>query len=84
VLIEDRDGDGRSDKTTIFADGLMIPTGLEVAAGGLIRAWPGTAISQNTDGDGKADERRVVLRGLARETITTSIHFVGGLAVNYG
>jgi len=31
LILEDTDGDGRADKTTVFADGLMIPTGLEIA-----------------------------------------------------
>src|SRR4051812_9485924 len=29
VVLEDRDGDGRADRTTVFADGLLIPSGLE-------------------------------------------------------
>jgi putative membrane-bound dehydrogenase-like protein len=31
LILEDTDGDGVCDKTTVFADGLMIPTGLEFA-----------------------------------------------------
>ena len=34
LILEDTDGDGRSDKTTVFAEGLMIPTGLETIADG--------------------------------------------------
>jgi putative heme-binding domain-containing protein len=30
-ILEDTDHDGKADKTTVFADGLMIPTGLEIA-----------------------------------------------------
>src|SRR5881275_1436481 len=29
VVLEDTDGDGKADKTTVFADGLLIPTGVE-------------------------------------------------------
>jgi len=29
-ILEDTDHDGRADKTTVFADGLMIPTGIEM------------------------------------------------------
>lgn len=64
VVLEDRDGDGRADRSTIFADGLQIPTGLELGDGGL---YVGAATEllhlRDTDGDGRADERRVVLRG---------------------
>ena len=31
LILEDTDRDGKADKTTVFADGLMIPTGLEIA-----------------------------------------------------
>src|SRR5438874_12625322 len=34
LILEDTDGDGRADKTTIFADGLLIPTGIEPGDGG--------------------------------------------------
>src|SRR5439155_13135083 len=29
IVLEDTDGDGRADRTTVFADGLLIPTGVE-------------------------------------------------------
>jgi putative heme-binding domain-containing protein len=64
LILEDTDGDGRCDKTTVFADGLMIPTGLELGDGGAY-VGHGTELLflKDTDGDGKADERRVLLRG---------------------
>ncbi len=48
----------------MFADGLMIPTGLEVVDNGCYLGH-GTELLflKDRDGDGKADERRVVLRG---------------------
>ena len=30
LILEDTDNDGKADKTTVFADGLLIPTGIEV------------------------------------------------------
>ena len=64
VVLEDTDGDGRADKTTVFADDLLMPTGLELGDGGL---YVGSSTEllhlRDTDGDGKADDRRVVLRG---------------------
>src|SRR5256884_660719 len=64
LVLEDTDGDGRCDRTTVFADGLMIPTGIELGDGGAY-VGHGTELLflQDTNGDGKADERRVVLRG---------------------
>lgn len=64
LILEDTDGDGRCDKTTVFADGLMIPTGLELGDGGAY-VGHGTELLffKDTDGDDRADVRRVVLRG---------------------
>ncbi|MFM1768077.1 MAG: hypothetical protein RJA22_606 [Verrucomicrobiota bacterium] len=63
-ILEDTDGDGRADRTTVFAGGLFIPTGLEIGDGG---CYVGNSTEllhlRDTDGDGRADERRVVLRG---------------------
>lgn len=64
VVLEDTDRDGRADRSTVFAGGLHIPTGLELGQGGV---YVGAATEllhlRDTNGDGKADERRVVLRG---------------------
>jgi putative membrane-bound dehydrogenase-like protein len=64
IVLEDTDGDGRADRSTVFADGLMIPTGIEIGDGG-VYVGNGTELLhlRDTDGDGRADERRVVLRG---------------------
>jgi putative heme-binding domain-containing protein len=64
LVLEDTNNDGVSDKTTVFADGLMIPTGIELGDGG-VYVGHGTELLflKDTDGDLKADERRVVLRG---------------------
>ena len=64
VILEDTNHDGRADKTTVFAEGLMIPTGLELGDGGAY-VGEGTKLLflKDTDGDDRADEKRVVLRG---------------------
>lgn len=64
LVLDDTDHDGKCDKVTVFADGLMIPTGIELGDGG-VYVGHGTEllILKDTDGDLKADERRVVLRG---------------------
>jgi putative heme-binding domain-containing protein len=64
IILEDTDGDGRADKSTVFADGLFIPTGIEIGDGGCyIGNSTELLLLRDNDGDGKADERRVVLRG---------------------
>lgn len=68
LVLEDTDGDGRSDKTTVFADGLLIPTGVEPGDGGAYVAASTELLHlKDTDGDGKADESRVVLSGFGTE-----------------
>ena len=64
IVLEDTDGDGRADKSAVFADGLILPTGLEIGDGG-VYVGNGTELLhlKDTDGDGRADQRRVVLRG---------------------
>src|SRR5882762_615681 len=64
LVLEDTNEDGRADKTTVFADGLLIPTGLEHGDGGLYVGC-GTQLLHLADADGDlhADSRRVVLRG---------------------
>lgn len=68
IVLEDTDHDGRADKSTVFAEGLYVPTGLELGDGGVYVAnAPDLLFLKDTDGDGKADERRVVLTGFATE-----------------
>ncbi|TWT33376.1 PVC-type heme-binding CxxCH protein [Blastopirellula retiformator] len=66
-VLEDTDGDGKVDKTTIFADGLNIPSGIAVGYGGVwVANAPDILFLQDTDGDLKADKRRVVVTGFGR------------------
>ena len=65
VILEDTNRDGRSDRTTVFADGLMIPTGLELDGKGGCYVGEGTRLwhFSDTNDDGRADDRQIVLRG---------------------
>jgi putative heme-binding domain-containing protein len=75
IVLEDADGDGRADKTTVFADGLLIPTGVEPGDGGAYVANSTELIHlKDTDGDGKADSSRVVLSGFGTEDTHHIIH----------
>jgi len=65
-LLEDTDGDGIMDKSTIFADGLVLPTGvMRWKRGVLVTDPPNILYLEDMDGDGKADKREVVLTGFA-------------------
>src|SRR6266481_2117276 len=67
-VLESTKGDGHYDKITVFAEGLNIPSGIAVGHGGV---WVGNApdilFLQDTDGDGKADRREVVVTGFGRD-----------------
>ncbi|HVR74726.1 MAG TPA: PVC-type heme-binding CxxCH protein, partial [Planctomycetota bacterium] len=66
-ILEDTDGDGKADQFTIFAEGLNIPCGIAVGAGGVfVTNSPDILFLRDTDGDDKADQSEVVLTGFGR------------------
>lgn len=67
-VLEDTNGDGRTDKVTIFAEGLNIPSGIAVGYGGVwVANAPDILFLRDTDGDGKADRTEVVVTGFGRD-----------------
>ncbi len=61
VRLEDRDGDGFYEHSTVFIDELVMPRALlRVADGLLVGAPPELAFYRDTDGDGKADQKEIV------------------------
>lgn len=65
-LLSDTDGDGRMDKSTVFADSLVLPTGImRWKKGVLVTDAPNLLYLEDTDGDGKSDIRIVMLTGFA-------------------
>jgi len=75
IILEDTTGTGRADKATVFADGLLIPTGLEVSGDGVIVAQSTELLHlRDTDGDGKADFRRTLLSGFGVEDTHHNLH----------
>ena len=56
LILEDADGDGKADKSTVFYDKLHCPTGFEFWNGGvLVMSQPRILWLKDTDGDDKAD-----------------------------
>jgi glucose/arabinose dehydrogenase len=75
IILEDTDGDGRADKSTVFADGLYIPTGIELANGGCyVGQSPDLLFLKDTDGDDVADVKEIALTGFGIEDSHHSIH----------
>jgi len=64
LILEDTDGDGKADKQTVFADGLHVPTGIELTHDGcFVAQQPNLMHLRDTDGDDRADVRELVLHG---------------------
>src|SRR5713226_7513332 len=63
-LLEDTDGDGKIDRSVIFADQVLEVSGLMPWKGGLlVTSAPDILFMKDTDGDGKADIRQVLYTG---------------------
>src|SRR5687768_2975708 len=76
LILEDADGDGKADKTTVFADGLLIPTGVAPGDGGAYVA-DSTDLVHFSDPDpmtGKARKKRIILSGFGTEDTHHIIH----------
>ncbi|MCP4855423.1 MAG: c-type cytochrome [Fuerstiella sp.] len=63
-FLEDTNGDGQYDKSTLFAEGLSFPNGvLSWGSGILVTAAPEIMYLEDSTGDGKADVRRILYSG---------------------
>src|SRR5882724_10059108 len=75
IILEDTKGVGRADKTTIFADGLLIPTGVEPGDGGCYVANSTEIVHLSASKPGiKADKKRILLSGFGTEDTHHIIH----------
>src|SRR5947209_2001262 len=75
IILEDTKGVGRADKTTVFADGLLIPTGVEPGDGGVYVANSTELVHLSASKPGaKADRKRIVLSGFGTEDTHHILH----------
>lgn len=65
-LLTDTDGDGKMDKSMVFADQLIFPNGIQRWKNGVIVTdAPNILYLEDTDGDGRADFRDTLLTGFS-------------------
>ena len=75
LVLEDTNADGKADTSTVFADGLLIPTGVEPGDGGCYVAQSTDLLFlKDTNGDGKADFQQRVLSGFGTEDTHHNLH----------
>jgi glucose/arabinose dehydrogenase len=75
-VLEDLDGDGKIDKSTVFLDGLVLPRALTFVDGGVLIAEPPHLwYCQDTDGDLKSDSK-VDVHKYGNPSNSTLAHFL--------
>jgi putative membrane-bound dehydrogenase-like protein len=76
-FLEDRDGDGQYDHSTLFLDEISFPTSvLPWGKGVLVTAAPDLFYAEDTNGDGLSDHREALYRGFGT---WNQQHLVNGL-----
>ncbi|MEY4940420.1 MAG: hypothetical protein RIQ93_2155, partial [Verrucomicrobiota bacterium] len=75
VMLEDTNGDGVYDKSTVFADKMTFPQGGAWLAGSLyVASPPGIWKLTDTNGDGVADQREMMVGGFSFDGNAADVH----------
>ncbi|MEY4939349.1 MAG: hypothetical protein RIQ93_1084, partial [Verrucomicrobiota bacterium] len=74
LMLEDTDGDGRMDKSTVYMEGLGLVRAIKVLHGGvLIGDPPHLWFTRDTNGDGRADEKISLAQDFARPEMNPEV-----------
>ncbi|QDV32458.1 PVC-type heme-binding CxxCH protein [Tautonia plasticadhaerens] len=80
-VLEDTDGDGRYDASTVFLDGLSYPNGIMSWRDGvLISCAPDIRYAEDADGDGRCDREETLYTGFAE---ANPQHRLNGFALGF-
>jgi putative heme-binding domain-containing protein len=75
IVLADTNGDGTADSSTVFADDLLIPTGVLPGEGGVyVTQSTDLLFLKDTDGDGQSDSKTRVLSGFGTEDTHHNLH----------
>jgi len=76
IVLEDTDDDGKADQSTVFAEGLLIPTGVvpDNAGGCYVAASHQLLHFADRNQDGRADEKTIVLSSFGTEDTHHNLH----------
>ncbi|MGB3849802.1 MAG: PVC-type heme-binding CxxCH protein [Tunicatimonas sp.] len=77
LILEDEDGDGKADKSTVFYQGTDVNAALGIWVMGnqaIVSCSPHVFLLTDTDGDDKADKKEVLFKGLGGEQHDHAIH----------
>lgn len=75
IVLRDTNGDGKADESTVFAEGMLMPTGLLPGDGGVYVGQSTDLLHfKDTNGDGKGDQMTRVLSGFGTEDTHHNLH----------
>ena len=75
VLLADTNADGKMDKRTVFADSLILPTGImRWKKGVIVTDPPNVYYMEDTNGDGKADIKKTMLTGFDTSNLEANVN----------
>ncbi len=75
MLLSDTNGDGKMDSSTVFADSLILPTGvMRWKKGVIVTDPPNVYYMEDTNGDGKADIRKTMLTGFDTSNLEANVN----------
>lgn len=75
ILLSDTNGDGKMDKRTVFADSLILPSGItRWKKGVIVTDPPNVYYMEDTNNDGKTDIKTVMLTGFDTSNLEANVN----------